>query len=116
MTHDILVLYVHQSCESNLISKTGVLTIRRNDSGIAIKNFDPHLLFAYDLDKDLSPDFYQWIMIITIISLLSLFILILIFALYLVYKRRITAEIISRAQSEEHLEISTDILVKETNV
>ena len=55
-------------------------------------------------------------MIITIISLLSLFILILLFALYLVYKRRITAEIISRDQSEEHLEISTDILVKETNV
>ena len=116
MTHDILVLYVHQSCESNLISKTGVLTIRRNDSGIAIKNFDPHLLFAYDLDKDLSPDFYQWVMIITIISLLSLFILILLFALYLVYKRRITAEIISRDPSEERLEISTDILVKETNV
>ena len=55
-------------------------------------------------------------MIISIISLLSLFILILLFALYLVYKRRITAEIISRDQSEEHLEISTDILVKETNV
>ena len=116
MSHDILIIIVHHSCESNLISKTGVLTIRRNDSGISTQDFEPHLLFTYDLEKNFSIDFYQWIMIATIISLLALFIIVLIFALYLVYKRRITAQIISRQPSEENLETSTSVLFKESSL
>ena len=55
-------------------------------------------------------------MIATIISLLVLFLIVLIFALYLVYKRRITAQIVSRQQSEENLETSSSVVVKESNL
>ena len=115
MTHDVLVLYVHQTCETNLISKTGVLTIRRNDSGISPQHFQPHLLFAYNLDIDLPTDIFQWIIIASISSILGLFILILLVALYLLYKRRITAEIVSQSPSEQKLD-SESMLIKETNV
>ena len=110
-----IFLYVHQSCETNLISKTGVLTIRRNDSGISPQHFQPHLLFAYNLDIDLPTDIFQWIIIASISSILGLFILILLVALYLLYKRRITAEIVSQSPSEQKLD-SESMLIKETNV
>ena len=115
MSHDVLVLYVHQTCETNLISKTGVLTIRRNDSGISPQHFQPHLLFAYNLDFDLPTDIFQWIIIASISSILGLFIIILLVALYLLYKRRITAEIVSQSPSEQKLD-SASMLIKETNV
>ena len=97
LTHDILVAYVHKHCETNLISKNGVLTINRNDTGIGFKTFVPHLLFTYDLDTDMATDQIQWILISTISSVLCIFVILLTVVSYLLYKNRIQAQIVSRS-------------------
>ena len=101
LTHDILIAYVHTHCETNLISKNGVLTINRNDTGIGFKTFVPHLLFTYDLDSDMPTDQIQWILISTISSVLGIFVILLTVVSYLLYKNRIQAQIVSRSASPD---------------
>ena len=123
MTHDVLVVYVHKQCETNLISKNGVLSISRNDTGIGFKTFLPHLLFTYNLDSDMATDQIQWILISTISSVLGIFVILLALVSYLLYKNRIQAQIVSRAStpaSKPDLDITLssqpELLFKESSL
>lgn len=98
MTSDVMVFISPFNCENNLISNTGILTIRRNDTGMSADT-RPKLLFHYNITVNTSNDFYQWLTITILACAVVFFVILLSIFGYLIFKNRIKSDIVSITSS-----------------